>query len=112
MISVTDGEREHETALSVKWTALSALATKVRKRMLLATVDAANAVRYTLVEGCLFRRTDFLKGKAMENEALQQEPQYVEPAALPTVRDMCDSSRAAAGDNEHDELGVESSIAV
>jgi tRNA splicing endonuclease len=85
MVVVTDAAAEHELAHPVKWTAVTALATKVRKTALLACVDEralaepatatadSSAVDFTLLEGCLFRRSDFLNGKALEEQALEEQ---------------------------------------
>jgi tRNA splicing endonuclease len=85
MVVVTDAAAEHILAHPVKWTAVAALATKVRKTALLACVEEralaepataaadASAVSFTLLEGCLFRRSDFLNGKALEEQALEEQ---------------------------------------
>jgi len=95
MVIVIDAEKEREKATSVKWTSIAALATKVKKQALLASVhgDSPNDIKFTLMEGCLFRRTDFLQGKVEEELALK---------VLADKEDQDDD----------DEFGVRTSIAV
>jgi len=105
-IMVTDGVTAHERTDPVKWSAIAALATKVRKAALLAYVDDGDAaVRFMLVEGCLFRRSDFLRGKALEEQALKED-------AEAERRRLRRENPLLHMDASDDEEGQEASIAV
>mmetsp|Transcript_17822 Transcript_17822/g.32883 ORF Transcript_17822/g.32883 Transcript_17822/m.32883 type:complete len:348 (-) Transcript_17822:69-1112(-) len=107
-VVVTDINEEHVRSHPTKWTAITALATKVRKTALLACVedDEARTVHFTLVEGCLFRRTDYQKGKALEEAALKEEE------AAARLRFRRENPLQALEDGQDDDFGEEVSVAV
>jgi len=62
-----DAKRSYETSLPSIMNGIMALATKVRKRALFATVQE-DTVNYTSYESCWFRRTEFQQGKKLEED--------------------------------------------
>lgn len=105
MVCVMD--EEMDSSHSIKLTSITALATKVRKRALLASVFTQegttwtpSCVAYTLVEGCLFRRGDFLSGQSAEAELSKKLDQQAKSKAK---REPADAD---------DEMGVRTSVAV
>lgn len=73
MVVVTSSEHQYS---AVTLNSLTSLATKVRKQLLLAFAD--EDVTYVALTGCLFRRTDFMAGKAEEEKVEDKLSMFAE----------------------------------